>query len=188
MSEKEKHFFNLLFSGRGIYCYENAEGVMALEGIDRAKAARVWQRVKADGPPADHRGKELPAPLREEGLPELIAGAWTDGFLYTQVSRKLRGRKRELLQQMTRKKQAQCACLKGIYTLVAGRSPVVKAVKPAVGEPMAVLRRCYSSSLQALVRYEARATQGEYGQVFSQLARQEREIGRQILELLGDLK
>ncbi len=159
-----------------------------MDGIDRAKAARVWQRVKADAPIADRREKETKSVPREEGLPEMIAGAWSDAFVYLQVSQKLWGRKRAMLRSMAQKKQAHCACLKGIYTLVAGRPPVVRAVKPAVGEPISTLRRCYSGSVQSIARYEAWSTQSEHGQFFAELARQEREIGRQVLELLGDLK
>ena len=149
-----------------------------METIDPAKAARVWQRVQGD----------TPAKNRELGLIELIAGEWTDAATYLQLSRQFQGKQSAALRRLFEEEQAHTACLKGIYTLITGKHPSVRAVPPAQEDPELVLRRCYGREMQSLAQYESRSTDPEYGQVFARMASQEREHCRQVVELLGSLK
>ena len=149
-----------------------------MDTIDQAKAARVWQRVRGDAAPASDTG----------GLPELIANEWTDGTTYLMLSRHFQGKAAQTLQKMYTQEQAHTACLKGIYTLITGKPPQVRAPTPKITDPEQTLRRCYGREMQCLAQYEQRRDDPEYGQVFARLADQEREHCRMILELIGSLK
>ncbi len=149
-----------------------------METIDPVKAAKVWQRVHP---------QEDAAP-REQGLPALIAQEWTDAATYLQLSRRFQGKEGALLRKMYEQEQAHTACLKGIYTLLTGTHPSVRAVPLPHEETETLLRRCYGREMQCLAQYEQRAGDPEFGQVFSRLAEQEREHCRMLLELLGSLK
>lgn len=147
-----------------------------MEKIDPAKAARVWQRVQ-----------ENPAAQREQGLQEMIFEEWTDAATYLLLSRQFQGKKAATLRKLYQDEQAHTACLKGIYTLLTGSHPVVKALPPQQGAPEQILRRCYGREMRCLARYENRSSDPEYGPVFARLAQQEREHCHLILELLGNL-
>lgn len=149
-----------------------------METIDPVKAARVWQRVTGDAPPEN----------REKGLLALIAQEWTDAATYLQLSRRLGGKDGAVLRKMYEQEQAHTACLKGLYTLITGVHPTVRAV-PAIHEDVeATLRRCYGREMQCLAQYEARSADPEYGQVFARLADQERQHCHMLLEILGRTK
>ncbi len=148
-----------------------------MQPIDPAKAARVWERVKGEAP------QQAP----ESGLTELIAQEWTDSATYLQLARRFHGKDSAVLRKMYEEEQAHTACLKGIYTLITGRRPTVRAIPPAPGDVEQILRRCYGREMQSLARYEARAGDPEYGQIFARMAQQEREHCRMLLELLGRL-
>ena len=149
-----------------------------METIDPVKAARVWQRVTGDAPPEN----------REKGLLALIAQEWTDAATYLQLSRRISGRDSLLLRKMYEQEQAHTACLKGLYTLITGTHPTVRAVPAVHGDVEATLRRCYGREMQCLAQYEARTGDPEYGQVFARLADQEREHCHLLLEILGRIK
>lgn len=149
-----------------------------METIDPAKAARVWQRVRSEAP-AEHP---------EQGLLELIAQEWNDAATYLQLSRRFQGKDSATLRRMYEEEQAHAACLKGIYTLIAGKRPTVRTVPPTQEDPEQILRKCYGREMQCLVRYEQRSEDPEYGQVFARLAEQERGHCCLVLELLGNLK
>ena len=149
-----------------------------METIDPKKAARVWQRVQA----------ESPAPHPEQGLLELIAQEWTDATTYLQLSRRFQGKDSATLRKMFEEEQSHSACLKGIYTLITGRRPAVQVPPVTINDVENILRRCYGREMQCLARYEQKATDPEYGQVYARLADQEREHCRLVLELLGNLK
>lgn len=149
-----------------------------MEKIDPALSARVWQRVQGNAP--EQR--------REQGLGELIAQEWTAAASFLQLSRRFQGKESAALQALYEQKQSNTACLKGIYTLITGSHPVVKAVPPQQEEPERALRRCYGREMRTLAGYEARRSDPEYGQVFSRLAELSRDHCRVILELLGSLK
>ena len=148
-----------------------------METIDPAKEAQVWQRVRGQHP-EDPR----------EGLQELIAREWEVGGACLQLSRRFNGKQSALLRQLYEKEQGHCACLKGIYTLISGQRPHVRGSSAAGGLPEAELRRCYGKQMQNLAEYERRSNHPEYGHIFQELARQEREHCHLLLEILGCLK
>ena len=149
-----------------------------METIDPAKEAQVWQRVRGQQPPEDPR----------EGLQELIAREWEVAGACLQLSRRFNGKQSTLLRQLFEKEQAHGACLKGIYTLITGQRPHVRSNATASGFPETELRRCYGKQMQNLAEYERRSSHPEYGHVFQDLARQEREHCHLLLEILGSLK
>lgn len=149
-----------------------------MQAIDPAMAARVWQRVHAD----------TPAENWEQVLQEMIAREWTDAATYLQLSRRFHGKESGVLRRMFEEEQAHTACLKGIYTLITGTRPKVRAAAPELEDTEQILRHCYGREMRCLAQYEQRISDPEYGQVFHRLAQQEREHCRLVLELLGNLK
>lgn len=149
-----------------------------MQAIDPAKAARVWQRVRPD----------TPVETWEQALPEMIAQEWTDAAIYLQLSRRFHGKESAVLRRMFEEEQAHTACLKGIYTLITGTRPKVRAAAPEQEDTEQLLRRCYGREMRCLAQYEQKVCDPEYGQVFARLAQQEREHCRLVLELLGNLK
>ncbi|MBQ8748779.1 MAG: ferritin-like domain-containing protein [Oscillospiraceae bacterium] len=148
-----------------------------METFDKAKAARVWQRVQGD---------VATNPTR--GLQGLIAEEWTDAAIYLSLSKRVQGNAAAILRKIGQEEQAHMACLKGIYTLQGTGRPDIPAPSPIDRAPVSVmLRRCYGREMRCLAQYEARANDPEYGQIFTRMAQQEREHCRLILELLGSL-
>ncbi len=148
-----------------------------METYDKAKAARVWQRVQ---------GESVTDPTK--GLPALIAEEWSDASLYLALSRRVQGNMSAVLRKMSQEEQAHMACLKGIYTLHGAGRPDIPTPPPPEKIPVAtLLRRCYGREMRCLAQYEARSSHPEYGQIFARMAQQERDHCRQILELLGSL-
>ena len=151
-----------------------------METYNPDKAAKVWQRVQA--------GSANPAMPDVASLLGLIANEWADAATYLQLSRKLQGKDAAMLRRLFDEEQAHAACLKGIYTLLTGERPVIPSPK-APNEPVeATLRRCYGREMRCLAEYEQRSASREYGPVFSQLASQEWEHCKIVLQLLGNLK
>lgn len=145
-----------------------------METIDPSQAARVWQRVRG----------EAPAPEGAD-LERLIVQEWEDAAIYLQLSRRCGGKESAALYQLFRQEQAHCACLKGIYTMLTGNPPKLKAVRP-MQEPLEVsLRKCYAREMRSLSAYEERTDDPNYGHVFSRMREQEQEHCRVILTLLG---
>ncbi len=147
-----------------------------MQSIDAAKAARVWQRVQNTATP------------KEEGLLGMIAHEWTDAATYLQLSRKFQGKQSAALRKMYEEEQSHTDCLKGLYTLITGTRPAVKAVPVTSDNIEALLRQCYGREMQCLALYEQRSSDPEYGQIFTRLAAQEKDHCRVILEVLGSLK
>lgn len=147
-----------------------------METIDPSQAARVWQRVRGE------------SPEDEEGdLAQLIIQEWEDAAIYLQLSRRWGGKEAPVLYQLFRQEQNHCACLKGIYTMLTGTPPKLRAVRP-MAEPLEVsLRKCYAREMRALSAYETRSADPNYGHVFSRMRDQEQEHCRVILTLLGGL-
>jgi len=144
--------------------------------IDPQKAARVWQRVQGN------------AQLSDRELLTMITREWTDSATFLQLSRKFSGQESAALRQLYEQTQAHVACLKGMYTLITGTRPAVKATPLTGQHPQNILRRCYGRQMQALADYEAKAADKEYGPVFARLAEREKDHCRTLLELLGNLK
>ena len=148
-----------------------------METFDKAKAARVWQRVQGD---------TATTPAR--GLQGLIAEEWADAAIYLSLSKRVQGNAANILRKIGQEEQAHMACLKGIYTLQGTGRPDIPAPPPVDRAPVSVmLRRCYGREMRCLAQYESRANDPEYGQIYARMAQQEREHCRQILELLGSL-
>ena len=149
-----------------------------METYDKAKAARVWQRVQ---------GETAANPT--QGLTGMIAEEWADAAIYLALSRRVPGNYGIVLRKMGQEEQAHMACLKGIYTLQGnGRPDVPTPPPPDNASVQTILRRCYGREMRCLAQYEARTDHPEYGQIFARMAQQEREHCRQILELLGNLQ
>lgn len=144
--------------------------------IDPQKAAQVWQRVRGA------------ARLSDRELTTMISNAWTTGATYLKLSRQFQGKESAMLRQLHSEQLAHVACLKGIYTLITGTRPTIKAAPLPYQDPEAILRRCYGRGMQALADYESKTEDPEYGPVFSRLALREQDHCRSLLELIGNLK
>ena len=146
---------------------------------DKELAARVWKRVQ---------GTSAPPPQVQDpagGLWEMILAEWQDGVLYQQLAGRFTGQRRQMLLQMAKQDRAHADCLKGVYVLITGKMPQIRQVKPETGPINALLRNCYGRKMQTLARYEAKSDDPQYGQVVRDLAAQERQHCRWLLELLG---
>lgn len=148
--------------------------------IDASKEAEVWRRVRGEQQPV------RPNPM--DNLQELIMEEWISASVYLQLSRRVQAKEAAAtLQRLFREEQAHAACLKGVYTLIKGTQPAVKAA-PAEKERVEItLRKCYGREMRSLMEYEKRSNDSEYGPVFARLADQEREHCRAVLELIGSL-
>ena len=144
--------------------------------IDPQKAARVWQRVQGN------------VQLSDRALTAMISAAWTTASTYLKLSRQFQGKESAMLRQLSEGEQAHIACLKGIYTLITGAHPAVRALPLTGQDPEAILRQCYGKTMQILADYENRAADPEYGPVFARLADREKDHCRALLEIIGNLK
>ena len=151
---------------------------MKMNGFDQQKAARVWQRVQQAQP----REKE---PGHLEELPEWLMNEWTMAAIYRQLASGAQGTAREILGQLARQEQKHGACLGGIHVLTTGERYRFQNPKPVKEPTERVLRRCYGMHLRSMKAYEDRTGDPEYGQIFAELARQEREQSMAVLEVLG---
>lgn len=148
-----------------------------METIDKAKAARVWQRVQ---------GNVATDPT--QGLGGMIAEEWADAAIYLSLAKRVQGNAAVILRKIGQEEQSHMACLKGIYTLQGNGRPDVPSPPPVDRAPIStLLRRCYGREMRCLAQYESRANHPEYGQIFARMAQQEREHCRLLLELLGSL-
>lgn len=151
-----------------------------MNGFDQQKAARVWQRVQQAQP----REKE---PGHLEELPEWLMNAWTLAATYRQLAAGAQGADREILGQLARQEQKQGVCLGGIHMLTTGEKYRLQLPKIPKEPAERALRRCYGLHLRSMKVYEARTDDPEYGAVFGELARQQREQCVRVLELLGNI-
>ena len=118
----------------------------------------------------------------------MIAREWSKAATFLQLSRQFSGKESAALRRLHDQEQAHTACLKGIYTLITGVPPTVKALPLTGQDPEAVLRRLYGQQMQSLADYEALSATVDYGPVFAHLATQEKDHCRAILEIIGNLK
>ncbi len=142
------------------------------------KAAQVWQRVLQQTP-------QQATGLDPQQLPQMIADELTDAAIYLALSRRYQGKENALLRQMFQQEQDHAACLRGMYTLITGTRPAVRSQKPTQEKAEELLRRCYGREMRALVTYEEKSSDPVYGQIFAQLAQQERAHCHNLLTLLG---
>lgn len=148
-----------------------------MKNYDAQSAARVWDRVQNTAVPA----ADAPAILN------LIEEELVDAAAYLRLSKKLPAPLSAVVRQMAQQEQAHGTCLKGIYTMITGRKPMVPPPVSVDDPADIVLRRCYGREMRALAQYEARQNDPQYGHVFRTLARQEQEHCHRILEILGAL-
>lgn len=104
-----------------------------------------------------------------------------------QLARRVSGREAQTLRQLARNARGHAACLEGICVLVTGEAPELRTPPAEAGPVPTLLRRCYATAMRALVTYEARRGDREYGPVFARLALQQQDQCRMILELTGRL-
>ena len=148
-----------------------------MNSYDPKTTSSVWDRVKSTAPPPG----DAPAILN------LIEEELSDAATYLRLSRKLPPPLASTARQLAQQDQAHAVCLKGVYALITGRKALFP--QPAVTDdpPEIVLRRCYGRKMRCLAQYESRQNDPQYGHVFLNLARQEREHCHRILEILGAL-
>lgn len=135
---------------------------------DPQKAAQVWQRVQAQPP-----GTSAP-----ENFSALILAQWETTAVCRQISD-------TGLRSIIQTAQRHLQCLKGIHTLTAGQSPVIRT--PAIPKDTAsvALRKCCGRMLRCLREYEKRSDDPEYGPIFRHLALEQRESCCRLLEYIG---
>ncbi len=140
------------------------------------KTRQVWQRVQGETP-ANPLGQ----------LPEMIAEEKQDAATYLYLSHRFSGKEGAMLRRMFEEEQMHVTCLRGIYRMCSGERCAVHTAPAEVDEPSIALRKCYGREMRCLAAYEALSGDREYGPVFAQLARQEREHCKNILHLMGKL-
>ena len=145
-----------------------------MENIDANMEQRVWQRVRGEGKPG--------------GLQALAAAEQSAAAVYLMLSRSAQGLEKAMLRQLFERERSHGRCLNGMSILSDDRALSVRTAPPANDRPEVALRKCYAQTLRAIREYESRREDGEYGHVFREMARQEREHCRMILELLGSRK
>ena len=145
-----------------------------MESIDQNQAARVWQRVRGQGPEDDGQSLET-----------LITAEWMAASGYLQLSRRVGSREAAMLRRMAEQEQAHCAILKGMYTMMTGKRFTISPGKSPQGTVEELLRKCYAGELKSIAAYEARSRDEEFGAVFAGMRDQEKDHARWVLELLG---
>ena len=146
-----------------------------MKPIDPHTAARVWDRVQ---------NTAVPAPDAQVILNQ-ISEELLDAALWQQLARRLPPPQASLARQLSVQDQSHAGCLKGIYTMITGRKPIVPTPTAGDDPPSVLLRRCYGRKMRTLSHYESRQGDPQYGHVFRTLARQEQEHCHRILEILG---
>ena len=145
-----------------------------MENYDKAKAARVWQRVQ---------GAATANPT--QGLPGMIAEEWGDASVYLALSKRVQGPSANILKKMSQDEQTHMACLKGIYTLQGQGRPDIPAPPPVDNAPVGLLlRRCYGRALQRLNWYAANENDPRYGHILPPLIQQTRHHTQLLLQLM----
>lgn len=147
---------------------------------DPQKAAQVWQRVQ-------NQKNDDSRSAGTDSLTPLIMAERESAAACLQLARQLPSKHAAVLQKISQEEQAHATCLKGIHTITAGQPPAVRTPAIAKEVPQIGLRKCYGRHMRMLREYEKRCDDPEYGPVFRQLAEQEQEHCRKILELIGSL-
>ena len=147
-----------------------------MEIIDAQLQKRVWDRV---------RGANVPREL-ESRLPDMIAHARTAATAYRQLIPKSKGRSAALLGQMHRQALEQLSNLKGIYTRLTGKPPLMKAPQvPPLPRPIA-LRQCYHRALQQADNFQRLQADPQFGPQFQRMLLQTRGHCKTLSELLSE--
>ena len=134
---------------------------------------KIWSRARTDGSAVT------------DGLPGLAAGALTRAALYNALARQLQGPGRGIFLSLQEEEQQCARYLQGIYRLVTGAKMQLSSLPPSGEKLEPALRKCYGQSLKALMAFEQRIGNPEYGPVFALLAGKMRENCCRIANLLG---
>lgn len=136
---------------------------------------KIWQRVRGETPPIT------------DGLPGLAAGCLARATLYGTLARQMQGPGRSILQQLQENEQRCARCIKGVFRIAGGTpmNPGTAPLSPEKIEP--ALRKCYGQTLKTLSACNAKAFDGEYGPVFTDIAAKQRENCCRLAELMGIL-
>ncbi len=146
---------------------------MTMGELEESMEQRVWQRV---------RGETQPQP---QSLQVLAAAEKANAAAYLRLARLVQGPERVVLRQLFERERRHGVLLGGIHLLTTDQALAVRTAAPA-GEPLGVaLRKCYAASLRAVMEYQKRCQDPEYGPAFAYLAAQEQEHCVMLLELLG---
>ena len=145
-----------------------------MDTMDSKREQEVWQRVRGE--------VDLPGELKT-----LAAREWADAAVYLMLSRQMQGQQKAVLRKLFEQEQSHAACLRGIYLLLTGQPLTARTSPPVPEPPELALRKCCGSKLRGAAAYDRLSAAAEYGPVFRQLARQEREQCRLLLEILGNL-
>ena len=140
------------------------------------KTRDVWQRVQGESPL-----------YQMQQLPELMSAEKQGAVTYLHLSHHFGGKEGTMLRQMFEEAQMHISCLRGIYRMRTGERCTLHTAPPDTDEASIALRKCYGREMRCLAMYEDLSADGEYGPVFSQLAKEERIHCKNILHLIGKL-
>ena len=147
-----------------------------MESIDQQKAQQVWQRVRGNSNTGIAPGL----------LTAFIARETADGMACTRLAKRMGGWGGTLL-QISRACQQNAGCLRGIYTILTEKPPVL-AVPPLTDDPPQIaLKKCYANFSVRAREYERYAQDPDYGPVFQKMAGATREQSTAVLNLIGNL-
>ncbi len=144
-----------------------------MEKFDEQLENRVWQRIHGDVPGTS--------------LQTLMAAERSSAAVFLRLARLSQGEQKAALRQLFETEQRHARILNGMHVALSGKALSVRTAPPAADPPMTALRKCYAAALRTAAEYERRGTDPDHGCVFREMARQEREQCRRILEILGDL-
>ena len=144
-----------------------------METYDKAKAARVWQRVQANQEPADLLGEVL----------LLLAEEANDAALYHRLSKISTKEKSVILENLLRSSRQSLSILRGIHYLLTDRNSVSAPMQSAGSS--ASLHRCYGDTLRRSLRYGQWCSHSEYACAFTQLEHLARQRCVWLLQLIG---
>ena len=151
-----------------------------MEKIDKALQTKVWQRVQNREMP------EMPD-LGKDNLKPLLLIARENQQVYQTLSRQLSGKEGEKIRKLQMETRNCIACVKGICCVWG--EPVKVPQLPVEKEPVKrALMKCYHRENKLCAEWEYRASDPEYGAVYSRLAQQAREHCVTVMEVLGDLE
>ena len=176
MTEKEKYFRKNIRKRNGLATILVEKEVVYLEKQDWRTEQQVWQRVKACR-------EELP----QSDLLQLQREAMELSAIYSSLSARLTGRKRELAGKLHQGEKANAEALAGIGFLSKQREQHLKLWQPGREDPKKLLEHSYHRTRRCLTEYLARSADSEFGAVFEKLAKREADHCTWIAEMLGSI-
>lgn len=147
-----------------------------MDAFDSQMAARVWQRVRGEQPPA-----------YQPELQTLMEGERQDAAVLRSLARRYSGLRRRKLEQLAAEADSHAACLKGIARLMGEKPKDIRPGRPVGGSAGMLLQRCYVNACGRLAAYGTGTAHPEYGWAFTQMTRQKENHCRVLLELIGSI-